>query len=361
MGIRFEKDSRRATNGPLIFFSILKDETFAEEIRGAFISGLSFYAYRFPNDNMMTFGSSESYIEGIGTPGFVIGMFNPELPFITIPYKASIPSSHPLALPSPFYTFPKHSTSFEQYTGEVETFIKKLKGQPDSKIVAARVLIKEASFDIAEHFYKFCEKFPDAFVFCFSTPATGCWIGASPELLLKGSGEYLSSMALAGTRKADTCTPWDTKNILEQKIVTDYIKEIFRVNGLNPEVNQTFTKVTGRIQHICTPIYAKISEDTKLDFRSLLKSLYPTPALCGYPKDFAMREILKLENFDRGCYGGFCGPFRSIHDFHFNVVLRCASVTEKEICIYAGGGITENSSVIAEWEETNLKILNTFG
>ena len=87
MGIRFERNNRKATNGPLIFFSIVKDEAFVEEIRGAYISGLSFYAYRYPGDSMMSYGSSEGYVVGIETPGFVIGMFDPSKPFLTIPYK----------------------------------------------------------------------------------------------------------------------------------------------------------------------------------------------------------------------------------------------------------------------------------
>ena len=355
MGIRFEMDSRRATNGPLIFFSIYHDEAFEEEIRSAFLSGLSFYAYRFPNDNMFSYGSSEGYVEGIGTPGFTIGMFNSNMPFITIPYDGTKRIETPLSL----YTMPSRSTSWEEYSHEVEEIIKDLKDDPESKVVATRTVVKEISnFDIADIFYETCSRFPESIVFCFSTPATGCWIGASPELLLSGKPGTLESMALAGTRAYGTQEPWDEKNIKEQSIVKDYIVKIFDNNGLTPSIEENFNQRAGSIEHICTPIKAKLNGGVNLG--KLLKELSPTPALCGFPKDFALREIQRLENFERGCYGGFCGPFHSIEDFRFNVVLRCASVTEKRQCLYAGGGITSRSNIQKEWEETNLKLSNIF-
>lgn len=357
MGIRFERDSKKATNGPLIFFSILHDETFEEEIRSAFINGLSFYAYRFPNDNMFSYGSSEGFIEGIGEPGFVIGFFDSEKPFLTIPYKGHIKDSSSSSL----FQFPDKSTSFESYSHEVDSLIEELKKRKSSKVVAARVVVKaEESFDIAEKFYELNERFPNSFIFCFSTPATGCWLGASPELLLSGSSDQLQTMALAGTRTAHTKEPWNEKNIEEQKIVTDYITTIFFEKGFQPTIGQTYSHVTGNIEHICTPISANIYNKGIGDLEGLLKDLSPTPALCGYPKDFAFKEIRHYENFDRGCYGGFCGPFHSIFDFNFNVVVRCVAVNEKKQVYYTGGGITSLSKVKEEWDETALKLFNTF-
>ena len=355
MGIRYDKDSHKATNGPMIFFSILKDETFEEEIRNAFISGLSFYAYRFPHDTMFSYGSSEGYIEGIGIPGFAIGMFDPNLPFLTIPYNGIKLSQQSDSL----YTMPDKSTSFEEYSREVEKIIKDLKENQGSKVVAARVEVRERSIDIAEKFYELNSLFPENFVFCFSTPATGCWIGASPELLLESKEETLNSMALAGTRPAGSNSQWDEKNIKEQEIVTEYILNLFNKHNLSSEVEETYTKKTGNIEHICTPIRGRIADMQDFNLAALLKELSPTPALCGMPKKFALEEIRNLEHFDRGCYGGFCGPFHSLQDFIFHVIIRCASINEKRYCIYAGGGITSCSTVKSEWEESSLKIKNS--
>ena len=357
MGIRYDRDSRRATNGPLIFFSDASSEgAFAEEVRGAMVSGLSFYGYRSPNSPMVSFGSSEGYKIGIGEPGFVVGMFDPSFPYITIPYR----NGKKEFTSQSFYTMPEESTTFEEYSEEVETAIKDLAGERNRKVVLSRVLIRKESLDIADKFFDLCERFPDSFVFCFSTPVTGCWIGASPELLLEGKPGILSTMALAGTRPSGSLDEWDEKNIEEQHIVVEYISKVFQENGFNPEIEATYTRQSGKIEHICTPISAERNDFRKEKLETLLKELSPTPALCGSPKQFAFEEIKKLEKFDRGCYGGFCGPFHSLEDFSFNVVLRCASVNERQYCIYAGGGITAKSDIDKEWEETEMKISNTF-
>ena len=360
MGIRFDSSSRRATNGPLIFFSDPSSQlSFSEELRGAINSNLCFYSYRLPGDSMISFGSSEGYVEGVGIPGFVIGRFNPVLPFITIPYKGC----KPFTAEGISYSMPTSSTPRHEYIKEVEEFIALLHGKPEEKIVAARVEVRNESLDLATLFFDFCKKFPKGYIFCFSTPTTGCWIGASPELLLASHQGVLSTMSLAGTRSISADTPWDEKNIMEQSIVTRYILQCFISNGLSPVTGKTYTRQSGGIEHICTPIEADFNSEASFHpslLSTILKELSPTPALCGYPKTKALEAIKRFENFDRGCYGGFCGPYHSLRDFTFNVVLRCASVSDRQYCIYAGGGITEKSVPESEWLETEAKISNTF-
>ncbi|MCH5223364.1 MAG: chorismate-binding protein [Muribaculaceae bacterium] len=354
MGIRYDSSFRRATNGPVIFFSDSTSEAlFAEEINGAIISGLSFYSYRLPGDMMITFGSSEGYVEGIGEPGFVIGRFDPEKPVITIPYKGCKSEKGG----GSDYTMPLESTTREEYIREVEKYKEILKDYPRGKIVASRVMVRETSVDLAEIFFDFCKRFPEGYIFCFSTPATGCWIGASPELLLESSGGNLKTMALAGTRIACTTEPWDEKNIEEQRIVAEYIIETFRESGLEPSEGETFDKITGNIEHICTPIASPLP-DRDFNLPELIKKLSPTPALCGSPKEIALHAIKETEKQSRGCYGGFCGPYHSSRDFTFNVVLRCLSADQRRYCLYAGGGITLKSDAETEWEETEAKFHN---
>lgn len=362
MGVRFERKTHKVTNGPMIFFSILHDEVFEEEIRSAYISGLSFYAYRHADDSMLSYGSSESYVEGIGEPGFVIGRFNPELPILTIPYRGVSQAVNQNIDSKTRYNMPITSTPKAEYSQEVKEIIKALREGKGDKVVAARVIVSETSFDIADKFYELCQRFPQSFVFCFSTPVTGCWIGATPELLLEGKENCLKTMALAGTRAVNSMADWDSKNKEEQMFVVKYLNEVFRNNGLYPEIGETVTKPAGKIEHICTNITCSKKEGsfTIEKLENLLKELSPTPALSGYPKLFALEEIKRLENFDRGCYGGFCGPFHSTDDFTFHVVLRCASLTQQRKCLYVGGGITSQSEVNTEWEETTMKSTSTF-
>lgn len=354
MSIRFDKDSRRATNGPMIFFSDPSAEiSLGEEIRGAIEARLSFYAYRRPGDMMISFGSSESVIDGIGVPGFVIAPFLPNLPYLTIPYKPHINLDN-VEIP---YSFPQKSTTKEEHEGEIKAIKDMLQKEGDGKVVAARVIVEDKIVDPASTFSTLCRIYPNAFVFCFSTPVTGCWIGASPELLLDANGNQLTTMALAGTRPVGKQDEWDLKNVKEQMMVVDFIDEAFSKNSLTTVHGDTFSKQAGDMEHICTPIFSNSdSMGFSVDsLQSLLRDLSPTPAVCGIPREAALNIINENENFMRGCYGGFCGPYRSTQDFSFYVNLRSALIESKRFCLFVGGGITHLSVSDKEWEETTLK------
>ncbi len=358
MSLRFDKDTRRATNGPMIFFSDPSAEiSLGEEIRGAINSRLSFYAYRRPGDMMISFGSSETVVEGIGVPGFVIAPFNPALPYLTIPYKP-LPNKDSNAKDYSFSTAVSvtESTSKSGHAAEVNAIREAIDKQGYGKVVAARIIVEDKRVEPAATFSNLCREYPNAFVFCFSTPVTGCWVGASPELLLEAHAGKILTMSLAGTRAAYSPGEWDVKNVEEQQMVTDFIVESLKENGLNPSIGETLTKYAGPVEHICTPITAPLSSDFDNEkVNALLRSLSPTPAVCGLPRDFALQLIERYEHFNRGCYGGFCGPYHAANDFHLFVNLRSAMIEDVRSCIYVGGGITHLSNPDEEWEETAIK------
>ena len=354
MGIRFEYGARKATNGPMIFFSDpVSEVNLQEEIRGAIESRLCFYAYRLPGDMMVSFGSSEGAVEGIGIPGFVIAPFLPGGKPYTIPYAPT-----PRNNTQEEYPFPDHSTRKEEYITEIETIKDEIGAKDNCKIVAARVLVMSSNVDVAASFMRLLSVYPEAYIFCFSTPQTGCWIGASPELLLNGKSGVFSTMALAGTRKAFSPGQWDQKNIKEQKMVADYIISTLKDFGLNVDEGETITKNAGNVEHLCTPIkaYSPTGNSDPADLSSLLHSLSPTPATAGVPRQRALDIITSSEHFQRAFYGGFCGPYRSTDEFTFSVMLRCARVESGRAALFVGGGITAYSEPEKEWEETEMKL-----
>lgn len=353
MGVRFEYGARRATNGPMIFFSDPVSEiNLKEEIRGAIDARLSFYAYRMPGDMLFSFGSSESIVEGIGEPGFVIAPFDPLLPPLTIPYRQIRPDKPATSFND---TFPTLSTTPEEHRREVLDIKEMLNGIGRGKVVAAKVSVGTGSVDLGATFLELSRNYPDAFIYCFGSPATGCWIGATPELLLRGTGSGLETMALAGTRRAYSEGDWDIKNLEEQEMVTEYITNALTAQGLNPSAGATFAKRAGTIEHLCTPITTSGTVTSPGELEDLLHTLSPTPALCGLPRREALDIIGSCEKFDRSFYGGFCGPFHSVADFSLYVTIRCARIAETRYAIYAGGGITHLSDPAEEWEEACLK------
>lgn len=354
MGITFDKDSLLSINGPMLFFTNPEGGIeLAENIRGAINSRLSLYAYRCPGDYTISFGISENFVDGIGTPGFVIAPFSPTSKPITIPFANSSAKQSDNSLRA---FFPQRSSTKDEYVSEINRFKVILDSLGYGKIVAARVLVREISVDPLDIFSSLCKRYNDAFVFMFSTPVTGCWIGASPELLLSSKNGFLETMALAGTKESGIEREWDLKNIEEQQMVADYITDCLSIHNLMPAKEETTTVKAGNVEHLCTRIFANNNLSDSEQLSILLKDMAPTPALCGMPKETALNAISQNEQFERGCYGGYCGPFHGINDFRFNVSLRCSMIENNRIASFAGGGITMRSDPDEEWEETEMKL-----
>jgi isochorismate synthase len=89
----------------------------------------------------------------------------------------------------------------------------------------------------------------------------------------------------------------------------------------------------------------------------LTKVLHPTPAVCGTPQKVAKVFIHKNENYDREYYTGFLGPVSGLEDrSDLYVNVRCMKMGTKTAFLYVGGGITEASQPLEEWEETQDKL-----
>lgn len=255
-------------------------------------------------------------------------------------------------------SFPE-STSREQHRAEVERFISEIKVGKLNKGVAARQLAINKNISLSETFMRLCREYPKAFIFCFGCDATGVWLGASPETLISGNNGMLTSMALAGTRGAGSCGDWDEKNIKEHNVVRDFIRDAFAAAGYNPVTGLTHTAQAGPVEHLRTFISCAIPDCDRMDISKagqLALRLSPTPALCGFPVEKAMRIIDSCESFDRTYYGGFCGPYISDRDFSFFVNLRSMHCMPGSCTLYAGGGINELSDPDDEWTETEKKL-----
>lgn len=328
---------------------------------------MNWFAYRLPGESGVETGSSGSLIQGIGEAGFAIAPFdrNPD-GLLTIPEGPStgIFESEEDTDES-LYEFPSESTSALKHAENVIA-IKRLIGEGRlGKCVAARVIVREGRIDLRETFLSLCNAYPEAFVFCFHTSVTGTWIGASPETLLIKKGNTLTSMALAGTRPVGTGGEWDKKNIEEQQVVSGFISDTLIENGFMPQSGDTHTYAAGPVEHIRTVFTAHdVVSDKETCLHKSLKTAFdlsPTPALAGYPRAGSMEAIAANEDFERGYYGGFCGPVTADGDFSFFVNLRSMRILPDRLCVYAGGGIMKDSDPAAEWEETERKAQTCLG
>jgi isochorismate synthase len=249
------------------------------------------------------------------------------------------------------------STSHSDYIASVRMLIDDLKAN-GGKTVISRVISLPHSQDIASITEQYFSVNPAAYCCLLHTPQTGCWLIASPELLLSAdfNTKTFDTLALAGTRSiknsSNKTQKWDSKNIIEQRIVKDYIIQTLNDLHVDFQVSNEETLQTGNIEHIATFISGNI--DNHADVEHIIDALNPTPALCGSPRERAIDNIRSTEQHQRRLYGGYFGCADE-NNFKAIVTLRCAQLSLTNSCLYAGGGITADSNAQTEWDETSLK------
>lgn len=210
-----------------------------------------------------------------------------------------------------------------------------------------------------ELFERACNMYPRLMIMLYSTPQSGTWFVASPEILLDGRGRSLHTVALAGTMPfQEGIVDWSDKNRHEQHIVEEYIEGILGQVSADVLKDGPVTMRAGNLVHLRTDF--RFHLDPKLALGQLVSRLHPTPAVCGMPKQEAAAFISENEGFDRRYYSGFAGPVDLQGETHLYVALRCAelySAADGTVAsLYAGGGIVPGSECLSEWLETESKM-----
>ncbi|MCL6749052.1 isochorismate synthase [Prevotella sp. TCVGH] len=263
----------------------------------------------------------------------------------------------------------------ERYGEAFRCFHQQLKDGKLAKIVLARCeeIPHSALVDAETLFLEACRTYPHLCIMLVSTPQTGTWLMATPEVLLDGDGETWRTMALAGTMKARELAPdadcssastpcvngdgmndWSAKNKQEQQLVATYIQQC--LSPFSDQLTQRgpYTVQAGDLVHLRSDFMFSLHDTQSLG--SLLEALHPTPAVCGLPKTKAQRFILQHEHDDRSYYSGFAGLLDPNGETHLYVSLRCMQILENSYRLYAGGGLLLDSVEQQEWEETEAKM-----
>jgi isochorismate synthase len=245
-----------------------------------------------------------------------------------------------------------------QYEDLVEKGIQAIKNEEFKKVVLSRSeTVAIVNFDFITTFKYLIQLYPTTFTYCFFHPKIGLWMGATPEQLLKASGNVFETTALAGTQKASSEAEilWQQKEKDEQQYVTDFIIKRLREVALSVEVTEPYSLKAGSLWHIKTDISGILNDDSALE--EVIDTLHPTPAVCGLPKKKAKAFILENENYDRTFYTGFLGELNSSFanksvssDLFVN--LRSMQIQENKAILYIGCGITKESIPEKEWEES---------
>lgn len=256
----------------------------------------------------------------------------------------------------PFYD--DLSLDAETYQKKITSVILQIKQGRADKVVVSRTIETKAlkPDETPALFHLLCQLQPQSYVYLAYFPGMGLWAGATPELLLRAEAGQVHTVALAATKRADSATNWAEKEIDEQAWVSKHVLECLTKTGCeNIEVSKIRTIKAGNAAHLMTPFSAQVQHNM---IPTLIETLHPTPAICGWPRDVARQMIRESENYDRGFYTGYLGTLDNQGNAALYVNLRCLQVFNNKTVIYAGGGITAGSDPHAEWEETELKTKN---
>lgn len=250
-----------------------------------------------------------------------------------------------------------HNMDRHSFTRAVRKIQKNIKQLDLVKLVLSRAISKPLKNTTPSHlFEELCDKYPAAFVYHFNDRNLGEWIGASPELLLRRIKNHYFLMSLAGTRSSAEIPNWQDKEIVEQRIVTDYIEGILHEMRVDYETEGPYNHKAGPVTHLRTDLWFESASNITHD---LVRRLHPTPAVCGIPPTKAQESLRVVEKHDRELYTGIIGFFDN-EQTHCYVNLRCAQIIEGVLHAYVGAGITADSKPEAEWIETENKSSTLF-
>ena len=115
-----------------------------------------------------------------------------------------------------------------EYILQCNNVIDNIKNGNLSKMILSRIIFEDSikTENAPEIFFKLEKKYSQAFVFLVHLPGFITWLGASPELLINYNNNEIITASLAGTKRCEE--EWSNKEIVEQRIVTDYIINILK-------------------------------------------------------------------------------------------------------------------------------------
>ncbi|MDX8367407.1 isochorismate synthase [Cytobacillus sp. IB215665] len=205
---------------------------------------------------------------------------------------------------------------------------------------------------------------PMSYIFAFES-GEDCFIGASPERLIKKENSKVLSTCLAGSIKRGKTLDedkllgssllCDKKNLHEHELVVKMIKKAMLnfCSTIDAPSHPTLLKMR-HIQHLYTPVICTVKDH--VSFLSMVEKLHPTPALGGFPTDKAIKKIREVEQLDRGWYAAPIGWIDANNSGEFAVAIRSALFQGQEASLFAGCGIVADSDPQSEYEETKLKL-----
>jgi len=235
-----------------------------------------------------------------------------------------------------------------------------------NKIVLAHAIDVKAdnTFHLFQCLNNLRKLHPNCYVFSTSNGKGQNFIGASPERLISIHAQHLSTDALAGSISRGKTVAEDAalanrllnsdKERREHRVVIDFITQRLHQLGIIPQLLPSRLRRLANIQHLWTPIQAKIPANVHP--LEIVAALHPTPAVAGDERNIACAKIRFYESFERGLYAAPLGWVNYKGNSEFIVGIRSALIDGDRARLYAGAGIVAGSDPEQEIAEVQLKL-----
>jgi anthranilate synthase component 1 len=190
--------------------------------------------------------------------------------------------------------------------------------------------------------------------------------GASPEPLVKVSGDRVEARPIAGTyprgasededrRRAEALLA-DPKERAEHVMLVDLARnDLGRVceYGSVTVDEMMVVETYSHVLHIVSQVSGRLRDGvTAMD---ALRAVLPAGTLSGAPKVRAMEIIDELEPHKRCSYGGAIGYLSFTGDLDTAIHIRTVVVKDGQVHVQAGGGTVADAKPAREYEESLSK------
>jgi menaquinone-specific isochorismate synthase len=273
-----------------------------------------------------------------------------------------LPDPPPAPRPSTRVRYAGASAAEIAWLDAVDRAVRRIRAGDVEKVVLARdrLVYSDEPFDLGALVTRLRERFPD----CYTFRVAGL-VGASPELLIRRSGDRLGSLVLAGTARrgagdADDQRIGDdlmasAKDLAEHRLAVASVRATLEPLTARLDVEDTPHLLRlANVQHLATSVTGTLL--SPVDALALAERLHPTAAVGGTPTARALELIAELETIDRGRYAGPVGWVDAAGDGELAIALRCAQIDGARGRLFAGAGIVGDSLPESELEETRLKL-----
>jgi menaquinone-specific isochorismate synthase len=249
------------------------------------------------------------------------------------------------------------------WQGAVDEAIARINRGELDKVVLARDIVGVAPepIDVRYVLRRLAQDYPS----CWTFSVDGL-VGATPELLVRRTGDDVTSRVLAGTVKRRGEAAVDEglarallgsdKDLEEHKYAVHSVARALATHCTDLHVpSRPHILRLANVQHLATDVTGRLADSAPV--LALAASLHPTAAVCGTPTERALALIRETEGMDRGRYSGPVGWFDAHGDGEFGIALRCAEFDGARVRAFAGCGIVAGSDPDSELAESAAKLL----